>query len=60
MSVDLLIFAAMITVVALSTLYIVHALRGLVNHRKRIEAHHLQVARSIAVERKRGRQTGRK
>lgn len=60
MSMELLIYAAMITVVALSTLYIVHALRSLVSQRKRIEAHHLQVASSVAVERKRRRRTGGK
>lgn len=55
MSTDLLILSAMITVVVLSTLYIVHAVRGLVNQSRRIEARHLQMAKTIEVRRRRRR-----
>lgn len=55
MNADLLILSAMITVVVLSTMYIVHALRGLVNQSRQIEARHLQMARAIEVKRRRRR-----
>jgi uncharacterized membrane protein len=55
MSTDVLILSAMITVVVLSTGYIVHALRGLVNQGKRVEARHLEMARAVEVQRRRRR-----